>query len=133
MHDIHQILNQCKLDSMEGIVSFADIVDRLTKAEVGSYWVDFRKQEITYYLTGGSTYSLSLETPTITIPTHFSVALVQQAVRGAQQGRLKYPEFMSQAMSAGCIGYMVWIAGEHVTYFGHQGEMHIEHFPVLVE
>ena len=32
-------------------------------------------------------------------------------------------------MSAGCIGYMVWIAGRHVSYFGRQGEVYIEPFP----
>ena len=40
-----------------------------------------------------------------------------------------YPEFKRLSMQAGCIGYWVWIAGRHVTYYGRKGETHVEHFP----
>ena len=36
---------------------------------------------------------------------------------------------MRLSMLAGCVGYIVWIAGRHVTYFGHRGEQHVEPFP----
>lgn len=63
------------------------------------------------------------------ISDEFSAASVQEAIRGAQQGKVMYPEFKKLSMQAGCIGYTVWIVGRHVTYFGRKGETHVEHFP----
>jgi hypothetical protein len=40
-----------------------------------------------------------------------------------------YPEFKRLSEQAGCIGYIVWITGRHVTYFGRNGETHVERFP----
>ena len=50
-------------------------------------------------------------------------------VRGARSGVAKYPEFPQRTLAAGCVGYIVWIAGRHVQYFGRRGEVHVEHFP----
>ncbi len=30
---------------------------------------------------------------------------------------------------AGCVAYTVWVTGQHVSYFGRNGETHIERFP----
>lgn len=40
-----------------------------------------------------------------------------------------YPEFKRATMAAGCVGYVVWMAGSHVDYFGRKGETHVERFP----
>ena len=40
-----------------------------------------------------------------------------------------YPEFKKLSRQAGCIGYTVWIAGRHVSYYGRKGETHVERFP----
>ena len=37
-----------------------------------------------------------------------------------------YPEFLRLSRAA---GYVTWIAGRHVSYFGRRGETHVEHFP----
>jgi hypothetical protein len=43
-----------------------------------------------------------------------------------------YPEFLRLSRAAGCVGYVVWLAGRHVTYFGRRGETHVEHFPAAI-
>ena len=63
------------------------------------------------------------------IPQDFDAQALQAAIRGAQLGEVKYPEFLKLSMAAGRVGYIVWIAGRHVTYFGRRGEVHIERFP----
>lgn len=59
----------------------------------------------------------------------FNVEGVISAIRGAQNDKVIYPEFLRLTIYAGCIGYIVWITGKQVSYFGRQGELHIEHFP----
>ena len=51
------------------------------------------------------------------------------AIRAAQQGEVLYPEFKRRSQAAGCIGYMAWLQGRHVNYYGRNGEAHIERFP----
>lgn len=67
--------------------------------------------------------------PALPIPHSFNKVEVVSVIRGAQSDLVRYPEFLRLTMLAGCIGYMVWIKGKHVTYFGAEGETHIEHFP----
>jgi hypothetical protein len=43
--------------------------------------------------------------------------------------RVMYPEFKRLSQRAGCVGYVVWIAGRHVSYHGRRGEVHVERFP----
>jgi uncharacterized protein YbcV (DUF1398 family) len=63
------------------------------------------------------------------IAAEFSAAGVEAAVRQAQRGEIKYPQFSEQAVAAGCVGYFVQISGKCVQYFGRNGEIHTEWFP----
>jgi hypothetical protein len=48
---------------------------------------------------------------------------------GAHQGRVMVHAFKRLTQAAGCVGYMVWITGRHVTYLGRRGEVHAARFP----
>ena len=58
--------------------------------------------------------------PDVDITMDFDAAALQAAIRDAQQGSVMYPQFKKLSRQAGCIGYTVWIAGHHVSYFGRQ-------------
>ena len=77
----------------------------------------------------GAPLDLGFERPQESSAQEFDGDAVRGAILGAQQGRVMYPEFKKLSQRAGCIGYTVWIAGRHVTYFGRCGETHIERFP----
>lgn len=124
-----EVTAQCAQDSYAGTASFGEIVGRLAAVGIEAYYADYRGRTTTYYLPDGSTHGLPLRAPASDIPSAFDTAAVQAAIRGAQRGEVKYPAFMQRTMAAGCIGYMVWIAGRHVTYFGRKGEQHVERFP----
>ncbi len=62
-------------------------------------------------------------------PAQLKSIAAQAAIRGAQRAEVVYPEFLELSRAAGCVGYMVWIAGRHVSYFGRKGEVHVERFP----
>ncbi|MFM0418587.1 DUF1398 domain-containing protein [Paraburkholderia aromaticivorans] len=123
------VAEDCAKRSHEGTIDFGSVVRALGEAGVESYFTDYRRGEHTYYAPGGETHAIALPLPDIAIANAFDADAVNQAVLGAQSGAVKYAEFVSRTMAAGCIGYFVWIAGRQVQYFGRRGEVHVERFP----
>ncbi|MBU1359572.1 MAG: DUF1398 family protein [Gammaproteobacteria bacterium] len=115
--------------SNEGTIHFGQVVGQLIGANVESYHVDYRAGRSTYYLPDGDTLTLDFETAGHGIGSDFDSDAVRSAILAAQQGRVMYPEFKRLSQQAGCVGYTVWIAGRHVSYFGRRGETHVERFP----
>jgi uncharacterized protein YbcV (DUF1398 family) len=126
---VRSIVEACAHDSHAGTRNFGEIVMALMGAGVESYFADFRSATTTYYLPSGEAIATPLPMPELQAADTFSAEAMHAAVRGAQSGQVKYPEFVRLSLAAGCVGYMVWIAGRHVSYFGRRGETHIEHFP----
>lgn len=112
-----------------GDIPFGELVGILSAAGFESYRVDYRMRKTDYFLPSGETFTVDLPAPAIAVAEAFDGSVVQDAVRGAQRGDVRYPEFLARTMRAGCIGYTVWIAGRHVTYVGRRGESHVERFP----
>lgn len=124
-----QAIEQCARYSHAGIVSFPEVVATLARAGVESYHADYRREDTTYYTNGGMCCSVPLSGEGVPVAAAFDAAALQAAIRGAQGGSVKYPEFLRLSRAAGCVGYIVWIAGRHVSYLGRLGEVHIERFP----
>lgn len=123
------VIEECVKRSHEGTISFGEVVGQLMEVGVETYFADYRRGENVYYLPSGETYAVKFAAPGPAVADVFNADGVNQAVRGAQSGAVKYPEFVRRTMAAGCMGYFVWIAGRHVQYFGRRGEVHIERFP----
>lgn len=115
--------------SNQGAIHFGEVIGRLMDVGVESYHVDYRSGRTTYYLPDGSTVDFKFERPAQGIAELFDGEALRAAIRGAQQGRVMYPEFKPLSQRAGCSAYTVWIAGRHVVYAGRRGETHIERFP----
>ncbi len=126
---IRQNIERAARASKDGTAHFPDIVAALAGVGVESYFADYRAGLTTYYLPDGSTHAVALVPPEVEIADGFDAAAVQQAIRGAQSGRVMYPEFLCLSRAAGCVGYVAWLAGRHVSYFGRRGETHVERFP----
>ena len=124
-----EVIEKCARESHAGLLAFPEALGRLIEVGVESYFADYRNQSTTYYLSGNGAFTIPMAIPSIEIPSSFNKEDVVSAIRGAQSDAVRYPEFIKLTMSAGCIGYIVWIAGKYVNYFGRQGEVHIEHFP----
>lgn len=123
------LARQCLQDSFSGTTHFGQIVAALHAAGVESYYADYRNASTTYY-QGDAALPLPHPQPhKHTLAQAFDPVALQEAIRGAQRGEVKYPEFLRRSMAAGCIGYMVWIEGGHVAYYGRRGEVHVERFP----
>ncbi|HEY3599301.1 MAG TPA: DUF1398 domain-containing protein [Paraburkholderia sp.] len=124
-----QVAEECVSLSHAGAIDFASVVRKLSEAGIESYFSDYRSGCHTYYVREGSTHRVGgLPLPAIAIADAFDAGAVGDAVRGAQSGAVKYPEFVRRTVAAGCVGYFVWIAGRQVQYFGRRGEIHVERF-----
>lgn len=115
--------------SNHGQIHFGKVIEQLVAANVESYCVDYRSYKTTYHLADDTTLILQMEPTEQNINALFTAAHIQAIIKAAQQGLIMYPEFKQRSMQAGCIGYTVWIAGRHVSYYGRKGESHVEHFP----
>lgn len=123
------IIHETASRSNAGQIHFGQVVGQLLAAGVESYNVDFRACRATYYLPDGETLTLDTPAPSTEIAREFSGSAIKAAITGAQRGEVMYPEFKQLAQAGGCIGYVVWLTGRHVTYFGRNGETHVERFP----
>lgn len=124
-----QLIEQWSQKSDSGNATFPESIGALMKLGVESYFADYRKGEKTYYTKEGRAHPVPMTIHAEEIPALFDAAALQAAIRSAQRDEIRYPEFKKRSMAAGCIGYIVWIDGRHVSYFGHRGEVHIEKFP----
>lgn len=114
--------------SHEGRILFVEVVARLTEAGVESYRVDHRTRWATYYLPDGETLELPIGKPDEVIVDAFDACAIVSAIRKAQQGLVKYPEFLRLTHLAGCVAHTVWLTSRQVTYYGRNGEVHVERF-----
>lgn len=124
-----QLIRDAAKGSSEGRLHFGQVLGMLTEAGVESYLVDYRAQRTSYHVKHGSPLEIETPMPDAPIADQWDVAALQAAIRGSQQGVVRYPEFKLLSKQAGCVGYVVWLAGRHVTYFGRRGEQHVERFP----
>jgi uncharacterized protein YbcV (DUF1398 family) len=127
--DVQETIRNTFNASNEGRIHFGEVVANLMAAGVASYQVDYRAGRSTYHLLDDRTLDFSFANDGEPIANDFDTSALREAIQGAQQGRVMYPAFKRLSQRAGCIGYTVWIAGRHVTYFGRRGEVHVERFP----
>lgn len=116
-------------DSLSGQITFPQIVGILMNEGIESYHVDLLRSENRYYPRSGESLVEKVDLPHSPAAQEFSAAQVEAAVRGAQAGRLKYPEFVTAILNAGCVYYIAYLDGKKVSYFGRKGEAHVENFP----
>jgi uncharacterized protein YbcV (DUF1398 family) len=126
---VKQVMHECSKISDEGSVSFGEVVRRLIEAGVERYHADLVRAEKTYYLPNGESDLVPNDRIATTPAKDFSAAGVEAAVKAVQAGTIKYKTFCERVMAAGCVGYLVSMAGRRVVYYGRTGDNHVEWFP----
>jgi uncharacterized protein YbcV (DUF1398 family) len=120
------------LDAAEnGTMTFPEIVGRLIEAGFESYLIDFRRATATYYRPDGDSVELPAHKVEASVASTFDAALLQAAIKEAQQlvPGYTYRSFCEKAANAGCAFYLVSFSGRRALYFGRTAETHVEHFP----
>jgi uncharacterized protein YbcV (DUF1398 family) len=126
---VRNVMREASRLSDAGSQSFPEIVRQLMAAGVERYHQDLLRSERTYYLPDGDSEVVPNDRVAVTPPPSFSATGVEAAVRAVQAGAINYKEFCRRAMEAGCVGYIVSIAGKRVVYYGRTGDSHVEYFP----
>ena len=124
------VVQECVTNSLAGKLTFPEVVHKLTAIGVERYHADYTRRESTYYLSDGQSHVLPLPHPEQLIAATFDASGVEAAIRASQRGEISYVEFLKWTMAAGCVGYFVQITGRRALYFGRNGDVHLEPFPV---
>ncbi len=125
---VRQVIEQSNRDAFAGVIGFGSEMGSLMQVGVESYHVDYLVAATTYYMPDGETCILPMTVPAVAIPRIVDKPALLLAIRRAQNGEIKFPQFVAQSMASGCVGYVVWITGQHVGYLGRKGVALIDPF-----
>jgi uncharacterized protein YbcV (DUF1398 family) len=123
------VMIACTTRSDENNVTFPEVVGLLMEAGVERYHADLSRAEKTYYMPDGASFVTPSAPITRAATQAFSPQGVSDAVRSIQQGRIDYAEFCRRIVAAGCVEYVVSLAGRRAVYSGRTGESYVELFP----
>jgi uncharacterized protein YbcV (DUF1398 family) len=123
------VLEDCTFGSDNERLTFPQVVGNLISAGVERYHADLQRSEKTYFLPCGESLVIKTHAITETPAPTFHAEGVEAAVRAIQAGKIKYIEFCERIMRAGCVSYIVSLAGRRAVYYGRSGETYVEPFP----
>lgn len=127
--EIIEVLQECTDASDQERVTFPEVVMKLMQAGVERYHADLLRAEKVYYLPSGESHRVAAGPIETTPAGDFTAAGVHAAVRAIQQQKIRYREFCERIAQAGCVGYIVSLAGRRAVYYGRSGENYVEPFP----
>jgi uncharacterized protein YbcV (DUF1398 family) len=127
--EIETVLRDCTEGSDAERLSFPEVIGKLMAAGVERYDADLQRGEKTYYLPDGESCVVASDAYDGQPARDFTAAGVEAAVRAIQAQRIRYREFCTRIAEAGCVGYLVSLAGRRAVYYGRTGEAYVEPFP----
>jgi uncharacterized protein YbcV (DUF1398 family) len=123
------IIQQSTAGSLDGTLSFPEVVGNLLSAGICFYHVDLIRFEKTCYSRDGESYVEALGVALQSVAEAFDASEIAAAVLSSQTEGQSFVEFVRRACLAGCVGYFAYLDGRKVTYLGRLGEEHVEFFP----
>jgi uncharacterized protein YbcV (DUF1398 family) len=116
--------------TLAGTISFPDVVAKLLAAGVEYYHVDYVALRTTFYSASGSMAISPIDYEGLPpVAAEFDTSKLRAAILDSQQHGQKYRDFTRRAMEAGVQGYIAFLSGKRVTYWGRTGDQHVEWFP----
>jgi uncharacterized protein YbcV (DUF1398 family) len=114
----------------DGALSFPEVVAELVVEGVESYHVDFASMTSTYHGSGDAVVTTPLAFEGLpAVAAEFDAAALKSAILDSQANGQEYRQFCERAMRAGVQGYIAFLRGQRVMYFGRAGDQHVEWFP----
>lgn len=130
MHpDIIAVVEDCTARSDHETITFPEVVGKLMAAGIERYHADLQRSEKIYYLPDGTSHLTPAHLIDETAAIAFDASGIDAAVRAIQAGQIQYIEFCRRILRAGCVAYIVSLAGRRAVYYGRTGETHVELFP----
>ena len=123
------VLKEVVQNTIDAKVIFPQVVATCLNEGVESYHVDLIRNEFRFYNAQSENLVVGNGLKAERANDNFSTESVVAAIRAVQAGEIKYKEFISRILAAGCVYYIAYLAGKKVVYFGRKGESHTENFP----
>ncbi|MGC3967226.1 MAG: DUF1398 family protein [Pirellulales bacterium] len=127
--DTHLILEAAQA-TLAGTKPFPEIVAMLTAAGVEYYHVDYVGRSKSFYGERGDRVVTPLTFEGLPdVAAELDLTGLRAAILDSQQNGQHFRDFSRRAMAAGVQGYFAFLRGRRVTYFGRNGDHHVEWFP----
>jgi uncharacterized protein YbcV (DUF1398 family) len=125
-----EIVAEAARATLNGSIPFPEVVRRLMGTGVEYYHVDYVALQKTYYSASGEIIKTPITYEGLpSVSANFDADALRAAILDSQQNGQHYRDFTRRAMSAGVQGYMAFLRGQRVTYWGRNGDQHTEWFP----
>ena len=125
-----EVVAQAARATLDGSMAFAEIVGRLMETGVEYYHVDYVALQKTFYSATGEMIKTPITYENLpSVAADFNADALKAAILDSQQNGQHYRDFTKRVMSAGVQGYMAFLRGKRVTYWGRGGDSHTEWFP----
>jgi uncharacterized protein YbcV (DUF1398 family) len=125
-----EIIAEAARATLDGSLPFPEVVRRLIETGVESYHVDYIALRKCFYSAAGAVVTTPISYEGLpSVAADFDVHELRAAILDSQRHGQHYREFTRRAMKAGVQGYIAFLRGQRVTYWGRGGDQHTEWFP----
>ena len=125
-----EVVAQAARATLDGSMAFAEIVGRLIETGVEYYHVDYVALQKTFYSATGEIIKTPITYENLpSVAADFDVDALKAAILDSQQNGQHYKDFTKRVMNAGVQGYIAFLRGKRVTYWGRGGDSYPEWFP----
>jgi len=125
-----KIVAEAARATLDGSIPFPEVVLRLLETGVEYYRVDYVALNKTFYSASGEIIKTPINYEDLPpVASNFDTDALRAAILDSQINGQHYRDFTKRAMSAGVQGYIAFLCGKRVTYWGRSGDQHTEWFP----
>ncbi len=125
-----EIVAEAARATLDGSIRFPEVAHRLLETGVEYYHVDYVALQKTYYSASGGIIKTPINYEGLpAVVADFDADALKAAILDSQQNGQHYRDFTTRAMNAGVQGYIAFLRGQRVTYWGRNDDQHIEWFP----
>lgn len=124
------VIHTAAAATLAGTMPFPQVVEALLATGVEYYHVDYVSACKRFYDAAGACVVTPVVYPDLPpVAAELDVEALRANIHDSQQRDQPYHAFTTRAMNAGVIGYIAFLRGHRVTYFGRRGDQHTEWFP----
>lgn len=125
-----EVIAEAARATLDDSIPFPEVVRRLMETGVEYYHVDYVALQTSFYSTAGEVIKTPINYEKLPpVANDLDRDVLHAAILDSQQKGLHYRAFTERAMKAGVQGYIAFLRGKRVTYWGRDGEQHTEWFP----
>ncbi len=125
-----QIISKAARAALDGSIPFPEVVRRLIETGVEYYHVDYVALQMRYYSASGGVVTTPIPYEGLpAVAADFDAPGLRAAILDSQRHGQHFRDFTRRAMEAGVQGYIAFLRGRRVTYWGRGGDQHTEWFP----